>query len=391
MKKRILILLSVVLACAFLFGACAPKSMETDGDAQQQETSDVDTSAAGAPETEDPATTEDASEADSGPRTIVDNSGAVVENVPAVADINRVAISSPPLLSMYYAMVGDLNKVVAATPTAIDSGKNGVFFDMAPELKDVDVECLKGSEINVEEMMNLRPDIGLYYAAQQGDVFKEADIPCLQFMTDQIYDPFQTIRDWATLLTEVMGTENEGKEIIAYGDKVLTDVREKAAGIAEEDKLKGMFIHSYANGKISVGGSEFYADFWLTESGLINVAAETVRPTQVDIEQIYEWDPDIIFVWNGPSAQDIMDNNVEGHDWSKVSAVVNKQVYTIPCGVFAWYPVGSDVPLMMEWVAQTAYPEVYNYDLRADTYDYYMKIYDYELSDEQLSKILGTD
>ncbi len=297
---------------------------------------------------------------------------------------------SPPLLSMYYAMVGNLDKVVAATPSAIDNGKNGVFFDMAPEIKDVDITCLASKEVNAEEFLMLKPDVGLYYADHQGTVFDEVDVPGIQFMVNQIYDPFVTIKAWATLMSEVMGTQSEGEEIIAYGDKVLADVREKTSGIEEGTKLKGMFIHSYANGKISVGGSEFYADFWLTESGLINVAGETARPHQVDMEQIYEWDPDIIFIWNGPSAQDIMDNNVEGHDWSNISAIKNKKVYKVPCGVFAWYPVGSDVPLMMEWVAQKAYPDVFDYDIEADTFDYYQKIYDYELTDEQLSKILGT-
>lgn len=361
-RKTFIVILFIV--CMFLVSACAQKDKETNGGTQQQEPSEM--------------------------RTIVDNMGVKVENVPGVKNINRVAISSPPLLSMYYAMVGDLSKVVAATPSALDNGKNGVFLDMAPELKDIDVECLAGTEVNVEEILNLKPDIGLYYAAKQGDVFKEANIPAVQFMSEQIYNPFQTINDWALLMTEVMGTENEGKKIIAYGDEVLADVRKKASGIKEEDKLKGMIIHSYANGKISVGGSEFYADFWLTESGQVNVAGETVGPTQVSMEQIYKWNPDIIFIWTGPSAQDIVDNKVQGDDWSKVSAVKNKQVYKIPCGVFAWYPVGSDVPLMMKWVAQAAYPEVYNYDLRADVYDYYKMIYGYELSDSQLSKILDT-
>jgi iron complex transport system substrate-binding protein len=386
--KKILV---IVVMLALVLSGCSGDGAEAEKSTERQ-TNNVTTEKTTA--TAEPAETqtagEAAPEAEAGLRTIVDNSGRTVENVPSAQDINRVAVISPPLLSMYYAMVGDLDKVVAATPTAIDSGKNGVFFDMAPELKDVDIECLGSREVNAEEFLKLKPDVGLFYADHQGTVFGEVDVPGIQFMIDQIYDPFLTIEAWASLMCEVMGTESEGREIIEYGERVLGDVREKAATIDEGDKLKGMFIHSYANGKISVGGCEFYADFWLTESGLINVAGETARPHQVDMEQIYKWDPDIIFIWNGPSAQDMMDNNVEGHDWSEISAIKNKKVYKIPCGVFAWYPVGSDVPLMMEWVAQQAYPDVFGYDLRADTLDYYQKIYDYELTDEQLTKILDT-
>ena len=386
MKKTVIVVLMLVL----LLSGCSGNGTEAVKDIEK-ETNHVTTEETATTEPAETQTDGEATqEAEAELRTIIDNSGRTVENVPAAQDINRVAVMSPPLLSMYYAMVGDLNKVVAATSSAIDNGKNGVFFDMAPELANVDTECLASSEVNAEEFLNLKPDVGLFYADHQGTVFNEVDVPGIQFMIDQIYDPFLTIKAWASLMCEVMGTESEGEEIIAYGDRVLADVREKASTINEGEKLKGMFIHSYANGKISVGGSEFYADFWLTESGLINVAGETARPHQVDMEQIYKWDPDIIFIWNGPNAQDIIDNNVEGHDWSQISAVKNAKVYKIPCGVFAWYPVGSDVPLMMEWVAQQAYPDVFGYDLRTDTFDYYQKIYDYELTDEQLTKILDT-
>jgi iron complex transport system substrate-binding protein len=321
-------------------------------------------------------------------RTIVDNSGNSV-TIPAVEDINRVVILSPPLLSMYYAMGASMNNLVGITPTAVEAAKAGVFYDICPELDNIRTDYfVNGSQVNVEEFLKMRPDVGLYYSPKQGAVFSEVTVPGLSFMGDQIYDPFETISIWASLMAEVMGTETEGEEIIAYGDRVLNDVREKAALVPEEDKLKGMFIHSYANGKISVGGSEFYADFWLTEAGMINVANEAIRPHQVDIEQIYEWNPDIIFIWNGTSAEDILANNVEGHDWSDVQAVKDGRVYSVPSGIFDWYPVGSDTALMMEWVAQTAYPEIFNYDLRQDTYDYYQEIYDYELSEDQITRIL---
>ena len=174
MKKTIVIVLMLVL----LLSGCAGNGAEDKSGVSQEPTAAVskDTTAA----TEEKQTSEEATQeadAEKQLRTIIDNSERTVENVPVAEDINRVAVMSPPLLSMYYAMVGSLDKVVAATPSAIDNGQNGVFFDMAPEIKDVDIACLGGKEVNAEEFLMLKPDVGLYYADHQGTVFDEVDVP----------------------------------------------------------------------------------------------------------------------------------------------------------------------------------------------------------------------
>ena len=47
------------------------------------------------------------------------------------------------------------------------------------------------------------------------------------------------------------------------------------------------------------------------------------------MEQIYEWDPDIIYITNFSPYQpeDLINNTIEGNDWSSVKAVKEGKVY----------------------------------------------------------------
>ena len=109
------------------------------------------------------------------------------------------------------------------------------------------------------------------------------------------------------------------------------------------------------------------------------------------MEQIYEWDPDMIFITNFVPylAEDLYNNaGFEGHDWSVVRAVQEGNVYKCPLGVYRWYPPSSDTPLMLLWMAQTIYPELFeDINLEEEMKDYYKNFYNIELTDEDIVKI----
>lgn len=58
------------------------------------------------------------------------------------------------------------------------------------------------------------------------------------------------------------------------------------------------------------------------------------------MEQIYAWNPDIIFITNFTETQpaDLLENKVDGQDWSQVKAVQEGKVYKIPLGIYRWFP-----------------------------------------------------
>jgi iron complex transport system substrate-binding protein len=327
-------------------------------------------------------------------RTIVDNAGNKVENLPAIEDINRVILISPPMLGMYYTLGFDMDKIIGTNPNALENAEMGVFYEMCPECSNITSDFFTtGFDVNAEELLKRNPDIALCDFDGHGKAFRAVEkFPVVTILDGKdTRDPFKTAEDMITMMNTVFGNQKKGARLIEYGEKALADVREKTATIDDENKLKAMVIHMTSDGKIDPRHKNFYSDFWLTESGLINVAGDLEVNSYVDMEQVYDWNPDIIFIYYGPSSKDIIENNVEGVDWSSIQAVKDKKVYTFPRGVSSWYPFGGESSLLIKWIAQTAYPDVFNYDMKQETFDFYKEFFDYELSDDQISKILTPD
>ncbi len=72
------------------------------------------------------------------------------------------------------------------------------------------------------------------------------------------------------------------------------------------------------------------------------------------MEQIYKYNPDIIFMTNFTQAQPkdlIQQHNRKLNDWSKVKAVEDKKVYKMPLGMYKLYSE-PDTPMTLLWLAK---------------------------------------
>ena len=112
----------------------------------------------------------------------------------------------------------------------------------------------------------------------------------------------------------------------------------------------------------------------------------------VNMEQIYQWNPDIIYIGNFTSMQpsDIVENKLEGQDWSVLDAVAKGQVYKIPIGGYRWDPPGVETPLMVKWLAKIQHPQLFeDLDMRKEVSDFYKEVYGFELTEAMLDEILN--
>ena len=137
-------------------------------------------------------------------------------------------------------------------------------------------------------------------------------------------------------------------------------------------------------------GSDAFGQYWLESTGAINVARDLKDYPEINMEQIYKWDPEIIFITNfSPRLpEDLLNNTIEGHDWKNVTAVKNKQVFKFPLGMYRWYPPASDTPLVLKWLATKNQPELFkNTDMEKEVKDYYERFYGVNLSKDNLYRI----
>lgn len=328
-------------------------------------------------------------------RTVTDSAG---NQVIIPAEVERVAIiSTLPLASVYCMLTDDVEKLVGITPSSKRAAVNSMLVEIAPGLADIYTDFASGDTVNVEAVVSLAPDVVFYNTLNQADTqaatqLTELGIACIGVNPQaEGGDTITTFAAWVTLLGEVLDEQLQAEEIVAYGREVQEMVTERVSAIPEAERKSALILGNYTESAIMAAGKPF-GRYWLSAIGAVNVAAELEQPlVQVNLEQIYEWDPDVIFLnsFSAFTAADILNSTaVAGHDWSGLTAVETGEVYKMPLGVYYWFPPCSDSPLALQWLAQHLYPDYFtDLDMDATIRDYYSRFYGLELTDEQLDSI----
>lgn len=386
-KKGILFLLALCLT-ASIFSGCTPSS----GEVNRQNTDDSEEGVTS--QNDKTQLTESGNdEKSTKTRTIVDHFGFEVE-IPE--KIDRVVIvwllPLPSVLAIYQG--GNVDNLVGMPPDSLNAAQNSILARYSPDILNVSTDFYEGGELNMEELISLNPDVVFYSGAQRAELFQNAGIPAVGFSTvlDGNPSPIHSLNKWIELLEDVFQQESKTKGIAEYAANAEAEITKRVSAIPEEDRKKVLMIGHYTDTAITPGGEGSFSQYWCEAVGAVCVAAQ-VSESEVNMEQIYEWNPDIVFL--STLAQfypDDLYNNTAGtgHDWSTVLAVQNKQVYKFPLGTHRWWPPSSDAPLSLWWVAKHTYPQLFeDINMEQKTKEYYLEFYGMELSDEEVEWILN--
>jgi len=324
------------------------------------------------------------------PYTITDQAG---RNIVIEKQYERVAMSSVrPIPAAYLAATGSINELVGINPSSMVAAKSSMLAVLAPNIVNLPTGFVEGNETNIEELMKLKPEVVfcLNTNKQEIDALEAVGIRAVGMETNGT-DAIELFSQWAKLIGEVMGKENQAGAIIDHSRAVAQKVKEVAQTIPAGEKKTIMFLYTDDGKTIKVGGSNLYSQYWCETIGGINAAAEVSNVAVVNMEQIYKWNPDYIFITNFTETQpeDIYNNKYPGQDWSNLKAVKDGHVYKIPLGVYRWFTPTSDGALMLQWTAQKVYPQYFNYyNIETEIRNHYSKFYNYNLNDAELALIL---
>lgn len=170
-------------------------------------------------------------------------------------------------------------------------------------------------------------------------------------------------------------------------------MEERIAAVPEDERPSALILWKYIDGVPQVSGNGTFGTYWMKHLGVTDVAAEATGFTQVSMEQIYDWNPDILFV-DGPgliglTSEDVLENRVEGTDFSSIKAVQDGRVYDTTLGMWNWFTPNPDAPLVFAWLACNTYPEVFaDYPLEDTIREYYHDWYGYDVTDEEMEEML---
>lgn len=385
---------AVILAASLAISACgsnAGAKETTAAETVQTETAETESSAAAGTEAAD---TEQADA--EGTHEVVDHAG---NHVQVPNEIHRVVIDQIPILSTYMAYFeGSAPNIVGYCGSFKDTISETVLKNIAPELMESSETVYAQSDLNIEEIMKLQPDVILYNAnnKEHAKVLESSGIPAVAFATvgsDSPADPLERYKQWLSLLEDVFGEDGKMDAFFEKGDSIVADVEGRIAKIPEDERPTAMILYKVNDGVPQVAGKGIFGDYWLQHLGVKNVAEEAQGFAQVSFEQIYDWDPEVMFV-NGPglfkvTETDILENKIEGADLSTIQAVKDGRVYDTTLGMWNWFTPNPDAPLVLAWLACNAYPEQFaDYPLEDTIRDYYKECYGYEVTDEELEEMI---
>lgn len=374
MKKLTAVILSLCLGVAGLTG-CQADARGTNvqaSDHQEAETADQ-----------------------SGPKTITDHAGNQVE-IPA--QVNRVVVTDIlPLPSIITVFLGSGEKIVGMNPASMSAAKTGLLGELFPDILNASTDFMNGSDINMEELMKLEPDVVFYNAGskEMGEALTSAGFAAVAVSVNKWdYDSIETYDHWVELLSQIFPEKGDTADKVSqYSQKVYEDIQKRVSGLKKEEQKNILFLFNYSDTTMITSGKKFFGQFWCDAVGGHNaaegVAAENSNAV-INMEQVYEWNPDVIFITNFTPVQpeDLFENAVGQDDWSPVKAVQDGHVYKLPLGTYRSYTPSTDTPMTLLWMAKQVYPDLFeDVDITKEVKDYYQAMYGVKLSDEQVERM----
>lgn len=387
LKRMAVSLCAAVFLAAAGCGSAAPQSSAAAGTEAVSEASSekAETKAQETKETaEDKENGNESRINEDGTITIVDQLGKTIE-LDGVPD--RVATTIMPFPYIFYAVVGNNDNLIGCNPSSILAYNDSALKYMYPELAKADTSFVDTSfVVNVEELIKLKPDVVFQWNYMDDEIKKMEDAG-IKVIALQ-YGSAEDLETWIKIISTMMGKPERAEELITYFHKSVGEVDQALAGVGKEDYSNVLLLSD----KLKVTGKGF-SNYWLEHSKAVSPSSDlTGEALNVNMEQIYQWNPDIIYIGNFTSIQpsDLLENKIEGEDWSAVSAVKSGNVYKIPIGGYRWDPPGVETPLMVKWLAKIQHPEEMKaMDMKDEVKKFYKTVYHFDLTDEMLEEILG--
>lgn len=330
-----------------------------------------------------------------GTHIVVDHNG---NEVAVPNEVNRIAVCDIfPLPSVLTVFFDSAEKIVGMSPNSMLAAKNGLLGELYPDILKAETGFMDGSNVNIEELMKLEPDVVFYSAssAELGEQLRAAGLAALAVSVNKWdYNAIETLNHWIELFNEVVPQNDKYEKVKAYSNETYELVQGRVASLTPEQREKVFFLFQYSETNMLTSGRKFFGEWWAEAIGADNVAYELENDNSVavNMEQVYAWDPSLIFITNFNTAtpDTLYKNEVGNYDWSEIAAVKNERVYKMPLGMYRSYTPGVDTPITLLWLAKTAYPELFeDIDIIERTIEYYRDVFGVTLTQEQAESIFA--
>lgn len=247
------------------------------------------------------------------------------------------------------------------------------------------------TQVNIESLMALHPQVVFvanYAPPAMIQQIQNAGIPVVAVslrqdaageknkmnpsMADEEQAYNQGLQQGIRLIGEVVERQSQAQALIHYTFEARKAANAPVADIPDDQRVRVYM----ANPDLNTYGSGKYTGLMMKHAGALNVAAATVKGArQVSLEQVLQWNPQVIFVQD--RYPQVVKQIVNDPQWQGIDAVKNHRVWLMPEYAKAWgYPMPEALALGELWMAKKLYPSRYQgVDVDARAADYYQRFY----------------
>ena len=315
-------------------------------------------------------------------KIFTDSLGREVE-VPA--QISKVAVSGPLAQIVLFAICPDL---LVGTANGWDECAAEYIDEKYYNLPELGQLYGSKGDLNLESLLVSGAEV-VIDVGEPKDSAKD-DLDALQNQTGipfvHVTATLSTCADAYRMLGELLGMEEEAEEIAAYLEKVYDRTSELSESV---EKVKLLYITG-DEGLNAIAKDSYHSeviDLLSDNLAVVDEPSSKGTGNEVDMEQLLNWNPDVILVSPG----NIYDSIGEDETWQQITAIKNGDYYEVPEGPYNWmgFPPSVQRYLGMLWMAKLFYPEEADYDLYEEVAEYYRLFYHCELTEEQYENLVA--
>lgn len=299
------------------------------------------------------------------PVTVTDDAGREVtieEKPQRIATTYTTTLNFAAALGVQDMFVGTNGQVMSPS----------IYEYIAPEF--IDLPGVGRGVPELEALAELDVDlfIGRGGQVESLEAVQEMGITSLGLAPESVEEVMATY----DLLGAAVGKVERANEL----KQAYTEVIEKAKALVAEIPEDQRYTAIVMGGEVgSVANSAMLQSYLIETAGGTNPAADLntneLWPV-VGVEQIFEWDPDFIFVTTYGFTDYTVDDLLNDPLWANTSAVKNNRIMPTPCNLESWEMPTPASALGVLWMIQKMYPEVYSdAELEADVKAYYDILY----------------
>ena len=320
--------------------------------------------------------------AQSAVRVFTDSTG---REVAVDQEISKIAVTGPLGQIVVFAIAPDM---LVGIPGAWNPTAKAYLDEQYYNLPVLGQLYGGKGDLNLEELLKAAPQVVIDIGEPKDSIAQDMDA-----LTEQTGIPFVHISAYLehmdetyTMLGELLGLEEEAGVLAETCERIYSRAVEMMQGVEKVNMLYATGengLNVLANGGYHSGVIDMMAN---NVSVVENVSSKGTG-NEVDMEQILNWNPDVIVF----SENSIYDTVGDDPVWQSVSAIESGRYYEVPFGPYNWIgqPPAVQRLLGMMWLGKLLYPQAADYDLYDEVAQYYQLFYHCDLTREQYDALMA--